>query len=108
MAEGTVTTYKIDIGGGRIVELRALSFEEFTKCNQLAKNDIFEMPQHGLRHSIVGDNGQPLKYGDLLGRHLDERFTTKQMLLLRAAWEKIHAPDEDDVAALKGMTVVST
>lgn len=89
----------------RVVRFRELTVEEFERCVQLAgdRNVGWKLTQEGLRLSIIEDNGSKLTYTDLAGAQLGERFRTRHLLMLRAAWESVHTPSEEDLARVRAM-----
>lgn len=92
----------------REVVIRELTVEEFERAVALAgeRNQGWNLTQHGLRMSIVSDGGKELAYTDLVGTKLGERFGTRQLLILRAAWEQIHTPSQEDMARVRAMRAV--
>ena len=62
----------------------------------------------GLRHSIVTIDGRAVKYNDLAGKGLSSHFRSREIVLLQTAWNKMHLPDEEELADVgNGMTPIS-
>lgn len=92
----------------RVVRFRELTVEEFERCVTLAgdRNVGWKLTQEGLRASIVQDGAEALTYTDLVGPLLGQRFGTRRLLILRAAWESVHTPSEEDLERVRAIRAV--
>jgi hypothetical protein len=102
------TTHEIDIEPGRTVAIREMTVEELANAVQRVgeKNVAWHLPMEGLRSSLVQDGGTRLTYQDLLGGKLGDRFTAKQLLVMRALWEQVNLPSAEDLAVVHAARVV--
>lgn len=95
---------------GRAIILRELACEEFENLalgiGPDVKNPGWELVQRGLRRSIISDRGTDVTQAELTGPLLNRRFRTKQLALLRTAWEQIHGMGTAEAEALKKMRAV--
>lgn len=96
---------------GKTVTFRELGVVEFeavlrTKTDGGGTGEGWEITQEGLRRSIVEIDGKPVTYADLAGEKLAERFPTREMLVLRNAWDSVHMPSAEDMASVGNMMVV--
>lgn len=92
------TSYKIRVAADREVFMRELTVQEFEQALKAAGTNptAWDLAMQGLRRSLVSDAGEELKYQDLVGQKLGQRFSVKQLIMLKTAWEKIHAPDDKE------------
>lgn len=109
MSEALMSTYEVTLSNGRVVRFRELSAVEFDKAIKMAggADKAWELVNTGLRLSIVSDNGESLTYAQLTGPLMGQRFGTKDLLLLRAAWEAVHVPSQEEIEAAKNGVRVS-
>ena len=104
-------TYEVEVSPGRTVILRELTageFESMYRAEGSGAHATWDLTQRGVRMSLVQDGDEPLTYPALVGEQLNQRFTTRELLLLRQAWESIHIPSAEDVARVRGMRAVAT
>lgn len=90
---------------GRVVVFRELGTEEFeilVRAEQGKPGSEWEIPSAGLRRSLVSIDGVAVKYQDLIGNRLGERFRTAELMILRQAWTSVHLPDAAAAAAAVG------
>lgn len=98
------TLYEVDLPGDRVVVLRELTageFEAIYRAEGGKPTMDWELTQRGIRMSLVQDRGEALSYTQLTGSLLTDRFSTREMLLLRQAWERIHLPSQEEVARVR-------
>lgn len=104
------TEYDLEIEPGRVVRFRELTAEEFEGIVTGINNDEpgygWKLTQAGLRMSLVRDGAEELNYQKLVGAQLAKRFRTKQLMLLRSAWDSVHMPNAEDQARVRAMKVV--
>lgn len=100
-----------EVRPARVVVLKELSardFEQMLKTmSEKEREDSWDMVQNGLRRSIVSDGGKPLDYTKLVGDQLADRYTTKQILMLRHAWQELHSVNEEDLLRVRVMRAVA-
>lgn len=101
--------YEIEVEVGRVVTFRELTVDEFETVVRTTgdKNAGWELTQAGLRRSLVRDGAEVLDYQKLVGAQLGKRFSTRQLLMLRTAWEQVHVPGEEDLSRVRAMKVVA-
>lgn len=102
--------YEIELEPGRVVVLRELTTGEFESVFRAVASDPnqgWELTQRGLRMSLVRDGETELEYKALAGGQLTQRYTVRQMLLLRQAWEAIHLPTAEEQSRVRAMRAVT-
>lgn len=108
--DATTTVYELELAPGRTVRFRELTAEEFeglvTGMNGGDPDYGWQLTQAGLRRSLVADGAEELSYTKLVGPLLSRRFTTRQLLMLRQAWDAVHLPTAEDQARVRGMRAV--
>lgn len=109
MAEEKPTEYEFELEPGRVVAFRELTVSEFETLVKNAgdKNAGWELTQSGLRISLLRDGKEDLSHQKLTGVLLNKRFTTRQLLTLRNAWDRVHLPNEEDLSRVRAMRVVA-
>lgn len=104
-------TFELEVSKGRVIVLKELGAEEFGQVVDQAggvnPSTEWKLVNFGLMRSIVKDRNEELSYQTLMGPQLERRFTTKEILLLRAAWQQIHLPSEEDGTRVREMRVVA-
>ena len=104
------TTYEVPLPGERVVLLREMTAGEF-ELMWRAEGDkpgaSWEVTQRGLRMTIAAIDGEEVTYADLVGDNLNQRFSVKELLLLRQAWESLHMPSQEDIARVRGMRAIA-
>lgn len=102
--------YDLEIEPGRVVRFRELTAEEFESIVTGINNDEpgagWKITQAGLRRSLIRDGAEELDFQKLVGAQLARRFRTKQLMMLRAAWDSVHLPNAEDQARVRAMKVV--
>ena len=96
---------------GELVELDAGQMSRVMKAGNVpgnAQGTGYNTALEGLRHSIVTIDGRAVKYNDLAGKGLSSHFRSREIVLLQTAWNKMHLPDEEELADVgNGMTPIS-
>ncbi|MEQ1731088.1 MAG: hypothetical protein ABL982_22190 [Vicinamibacterales bacterium] len=102
------TVHELELAPGRMVALRELTSEEFEGLFRAVANDPnqnWELTQRGVRLSLIRDGATELEFKLLQGPLLAKRFSVREMLTLRQAWEAIHLPTPEDQGRVRAMRV---
>lgn len=99
--------YTIEVSEEKLVRFRELKVIEFEACVKEAGggSDDWDLTNAGVRRSIVEIAGQPISYEDVMGPLIGNYVTTKELLILRQAWSKVHLPQPEDMERVRAIRV---
>lgn len=100
-----VRVYELPLPTGRTVTFRELTVNEFEACMREGGDDGWKISQAGLRRSLLKINDKPVTYDMVMGGLLANMFRMKEMMLLRAAWDKVNMVSEEDMDVVRGLRV---
>lgn len=94
--------YRVEVSDERIVEFREVTIPVFEQVLRLSPpDDPMTMSVIGLSHSLVADRGEVFEKQPVPEEDLLNRFRLAELLALRAAWEAVHMPSEEDMERVK-------
>ncbi len=104
--------HRLTIEGELTADLRELTAEEFAHLAKLtagSETPGWDLIHRGLALSLVRFGDRSFKTGELAPSGMLEKTITRprHLMKLRAAWERLHLPDERDALDTKAMRVVS-
>lgn len=108
----TVPLHRVTIEGELTAELREMTAEEITSLIKMTASSPsagWDLTQHGVARSLVRFGDRTFKSAELAPSGMLEKVVTKakHLLKLRAAWERLHLPGDEDAADIKAMRVVT-
>lgn len=96
--------YEVDVSPGRTVQFREMSVDEFEACMEQAQGDMgWQLSMMGIRRCLVSDRGEQVSYEDVMGKLLGRRFRLPELIVLQAAWNHVHMPDEEYLERVRGI-----
>lgn len=98
--------FRAEVSEERIVEFREISVPVFERVLELSDpNDVMGMSVTGLAHSLVSDRGQVFDEQPVPVERILQVFSLREILSLRAAWEAVHMPNQEDLDRVKDVGV---
>lgn len=104
--------FEVPLDGGETAEIEELTAEQFEQvCKRVAtsnSNDgAWEVTQQGCRMSLKRVGTRVCTPAELLGPGLARACgSPRRMLLIRAAWERVHLPNEEESAGVRNLVAV--
>lgn len=97
--------YEVPLPTGKTITFRELTVQEFEACMKEGGTDGWAIATAGLRRSLLFDGETALSYEHLMGGLLAARFRLKEMMILRAAWDRVNMITEEDMAVVRDLRV---